>query len=178
MGILSWLTRRFSRGKDADRLSCFKYNNRNDNEESFGDNFNGNVEYMETVFDDTGMHETSSEVKEMRTKEFANTNFRSVGGSRRRAATMPAEMPSYYTNFAHEAMVRTEVHLHPFRKNRRGGICPNNVQDYYRSWDTRNNSMWVLPCILRIENISSLDRFIIMYPGIWLSPKNNSHMTG
>ena len=141
MGILSWLTRKFSRGKDTNGLSCFKFSNRNDKEESFGNNFSENVEFMEASFDDIGKQEAASEIKEMRTKDLGNTSCPKDSGNRRRAATMPTEMPSYYANFPHELMVRTEVRLHPFRKNRRGGICPDNVQEYYRSWDTRNNSM-------------------------------------
>ena len=141
MGILSWLTRKFSRGKRTFGTPCFKVNDKVPKEESIDSCCNEKVLSLEDNFTGICDEDTVGEIREIRARTFSHINSLELGERRSRASTMPAEMPSYYTNFYHEMMIKTEVEMHPFRKNRRGGICPDNVQDYYRSWDSRNNSM-------------------------------------
>lgn len=59
---------------------------------------------------------------------------------RARASTLATDQPSQYCNVDVKTEERFALFRRRFRKNRRGGICADNVQDYYRSWDTRSKS--------------------------------------
>ena len=141
MGFLSWLARRNSGSKFPRGIPCLKFSRRDDKEENCDKNLKDSIESLKSSFDDICFPSTSGESKGeskdiIKSRKISELTYREVSSRRKRAATMPAEMPSMYGYD-----VKTEVEMHAFRKNRRGGICADNVQEYYRSWNTRNHSV-------------------------------------
>ena len=137
MGFLSWLARRSSRGKFPRGIPCIKFNKKDDKKENCDRNLKDSVDSLKASFDDICLPSASGESRDIiQCRKISELNYREISSRRKRAATMPAEMPSMYG-----CDVKTEVEMHAFRKNRRGGICADNVQEYYRSWNTRNHSV-------------------------------------
>ena len=78
---------------------------------------------------------------ETESKKYNNiTRFNGHCHGRGRASTLPTELPCF-SKYDKTLIVKSEVSLKLFRKKRRGGICPNNVDEYYRSWETRSKSI-------------------------------------
>ena len=141
MGALRWLIGKFRGRKPSQRIRCIKFGKRNEKDKRSYEDGDEKYEFLEVSFEKSCKQDTLYECEVTDTKHSTNLRYIEVNSGRTRAATLPAEMPSHYAYFFHELMIKNEVEMRPFRKSRRGGICPDNVHEYYRSWDTRNNSM-------------------------------------